>query len=75
MAKTRVSNSDLAWIFIERLRSFDECAGATAIAIVPSKDDGWTAVPNRSKSQRPDCPRRLKQIEKQLRQIYLLAKD
>ena len=72
MARIKVSNADLAWIFIERIRSFDECADGIAVAIVPSKG-GWTAVINRSKSQRPDCIERVAQIQKTLQQIYMLA--
>ena len=74
MARTKVSSTDLAWIFIERMRSFDECAGATAIAIVPGKD-GWTAVTNKTISRRPTCVRRISKIQKQLQQVYTLARD
>jgi len=75
MAKTRISSSDLVWIFTERLRSFDECSQGTNIAIVPS-EDGWTAVMSaQRRGQRPHCNRRIAQIQKQLREIYVLAKD
>jgi hypothetical protein len=75
MAKTRISSSDLVWIFTEKLRSFDECSPGTNIAIVPS-EDGWTAVMGaRRRGQHPRCDRRIEQIQKQLRQIYVLAKD
>jgi hypothetical protein len=75
MAKTRISSSDLVWIFTEKLRSFDECAAGTNIAIVPSKD-GWTAVMGaRRRGRRPRCDRRIEQIQKQLREIYVLARD
>jgi hypothetical protein len=75
MAKTRISSSDLVWIFTEKLRSFDECAAGTNIAIVPS-EDGWTAVMGaRRRGRRPRCERRIEQIQKQLREIYVLARD
>jgi hypothetical protein len=75
MAKTRISSSDLVWIFTEKLRSFDECSPGTNIAIVPS-EDGWTAIMGaRRRGQHPRCDRRIEQIQKQLRQIYVLAKD
>jgi hypothetical protein len=75
MAKTRISSSDLVWIFTEKLRSFDECSPGTNIAIVPS-EDGWTAVTGgRRRGQYPRCDRRIEQIQKQLREIYVLAKD
>jgi hypothetical protein len=74
MAKKRIWSSDLAWVFLERLRSFDDCAAAISIAIVPSRD-GWTAVPNKTKAQRPRCATRIVQIQKQLRELYVLTKD
>jgi hypothetical protein len=74
MAKKRISSTDLAWVFLEQMRSFDDCAGATAIAILPSRD-GWTVVTNRTKSQRPSCARRIEQIQKRLRRSYVLARD
>jgi hypothetical protein len=75
MAKTKISSSDLVWIFTEKLRSFDECSPGTNIAIVPS-EDGWTAVMGaRRRGQHPRCDRRIEQIQKQLREIYVLAKD
>jgi hypothetical protein len=75
MAKIRISSSDLVWIFTEKLRSFDECSQGTNIAIVPS-EDGWTAIMGaRRRGPHPRCDRRIEQIQKQLRQIYVLAKD
>jgi hypothetical protein len=74
MAKKKILSSDLAWIFLERLRSFDDCAAAISIAIVPSRD-GWTAVANKTKAQRPRCATRIVQIQKQLRELYVLTKD
>ena len=75
MAKTRVSCADLVWIFQERLRSFDECSPGTYVAIVPSKN-GWTAVMGARRRKRdPDCAKRIEQIQRQLRQVYVLAKD
>lgn len=75
MAKTRISSSDLVWIFTEKLRSFDECSPGTNIAIVPS-EHGWTAVTGgRRRGQHRRCDRRIEQIQKQLREIYVLARD
>ncbi len=44
MAKTRISSTDLAWIFQEKLSAFDSCPPTVSIAIVPSGEDGWAAV-------------------------------
>jgi hypothetical protein len=47
MAKAKISNTDLVWIFTERLKSFPDCPPAVSIAIAPS-EDGWTAIASRN---------------------------
>ena len=75
MAKTKISNSDLVWIFTERLKSFRECAAQASIAIVPNKD-GWTAIASRrDRYTHPRCAKRMEQVQRELREIYILAKD
>jgi hypothetical protein len=75
LAKTRISRTDLIWIFREKLSSFDDCPPEIPIAIVPSSG-GWKAVTAaRDRTGRPDCIRRIEQIQRQLREIYVLAKD
>jgi len=75
MAKTKISSADLVWVFTEKLRSFDDCAPTVSIAIVPS-EDGWRAIASRKDSVgHPLCARRIEQIQKQLRSVYVLAKD
>ena len=75
MAKIKISTTDLVWVFTQKLRSFDECFPGTDLAIVPSKN-GWTAVTGaRGRAAYPRCARRIEQIQKQLREIYVLAKD
>jgi hypothetical protein len=75
MAKTKVSAIELVWIFQEELKSADECSSGTYIAIVPS-ENGWTAVMGaRRRGEYPLCAKRVEQIQKQLREIYVLAKD
>jgi hypothetical protein len=76
MAKTRISSTDLAWIFQEKLNAFDSCPPAVSIAIVPTGEDGWAAVTTaRVRAAYPLCARRIEQIQKQLRGIYVLAED
>jgi hypothetical protein len=76
MAKTRISSTDLAWIFQEKLNAFDSCPPSVSIAIVPNGEDGWAAVTTaRVRAAYPLCARRIEQIQKQLRGIYVLAKD
>jgi hypothetical protein len=75
LAKTKVSSTDLIWMFRERLSSFDDCTPSIPIAIVPSAA-GWTALTTpRDRASRPDCVRRIEQIQKQLREVYVLSKD
>jgi hypothetical protein len=75
MAKSEISNGDLGWISTEKLKSFRDCAPAVSIAIVPTKD-GWTAVASRNDSNRyPRCAKCIEQIQRELREIYVLAKD
>jgi len=57
------------------LSSFDDCSPSIAIAIVPSRE-GWTAVTtHRDRTDHPNCGKRIEQLQKQLREIYVLAKD
>ena len=75
MAKTKISSTDLIWIFREKLSSFDDCPRTMSIAIVPS-DETWTALTTQQiRKERPDCVKRIEQIQKQLREVYVLAKD
>ena len=75
MAKIKISSTDLIWIFQEKLLSFDDCPRSISIAIVPS-DEGWTAVTSqRDRKEHPDCIKRIEQLQKQLREAYVLAKD
>jgi hypothetical protein len=76
MARIKISTTDLVWIFTKKMRSFGECLPGTYIAIVPSKN-GWTAVTGsrRRRAEYRRCARRVQQIQKELREIYVLAKD
>ena len=75
MAKTKISSTDLVWVFTEKLRSFNECAAPISIAIVPNKD-GWTAIASRGDRQaHPHCAKRIEQVQRELREIYVLAND
>jgi hypothetical protein len=73
MAKIAISNADLVWIFTEKLKSFRD--GAPAIAIVPNKG-GWTALASRNdRNHHPRCAQHIEQVQRELREIYVLAKD
>jgi hypothetical protein len=75
LAKTKISSIDLIWIFREKLSTCDDCPSKIPIAIVPS-DGGWRAVTaSRDRTGRPHCVRRIEQIQKQLREVYVLTKD
>lgn len=73
--KTKISSTDLVWIFREKLSSFNDCSPSIAIAVVPSSH-GWTAVTNKRENvRRPKCVRRIELIERELRAVYVLEKD
>ena len=74
MAKTEISNTDLLWIFREKLSSFNERFKAAPIAIVPSKD-GWEVVTHRYRNAEPELAKRIAQIQAELRAVYRLARD
>jgi len=75
LAKKIISSTDLIWIFREKLSTFDDCPPSIKMAIVPSKG-GWTVVTTlRDRKAHPRCIRRIAQLQKELREIYALAKD
>jgi hypothetical protein len=75
LAKKRISSTDLIWLFQEKLSSFADCPKSINLAIVPS-GAGWTVVmTSRDRNRLPDCATRIEQIQKQLREVYVLAKD
>jgi hypothetical protein len=73
MAKIKISSTDLVWAFTEKLRSFDDCANVS-IAVVPTAD-GWKAIASqKDMAAHPRCAKHVEQIQKQLREIYVLKK-
>jgi hypothetical protein len=75
MAKIKISNTDLVWLFTEKLHSFDECSSTASIAIVPT-GNGWKAIANRKSSAgHPRCAERVEQLQRQLQKLYIFAKD
>jgi hypothetical protein len=75
LPKKRISSTDLIWIFREKLSSFAECPESIKIAVVPS-NEGWTVVmAPHERNRRPHCVKRIAEIQKQLREVYVLARD
>ena len=75
LAKKRISSTDLIWIFREKLSSFTACPPSIKIAIVPS-NKGWTVVMTQhDRNRRPDCVKRIEQLQEQLRELYILERD
>jgi hypothetical protein len=75
MAKITISNVDLVWVFTEKLKSFRDDAPAISIAIVPDKD-GWSAIASRNdRNHHPRCAKRIEQVQRELRENYVLARD
>jgi len=75
MAKTEISNADLVWVFTEKLKPFRDCAPTISIAVVPT-EGGWTAIASRNDSNHhPGCAKRIEEVQRELREIYVLARD
>jgi hypothetical protein len=74
LAKTKISSTDLIWSFQEKLSSFDDCSPSITIAIVPS-DESWTAVTTQRVRKGHPSVKRIEQLQKQLRQGYILVKE
>ena len=75
MAKTKISSTDLLWIFRERLSSFDDRFKVAPMAIVPD-NEGWQAVTShRYRTGEPQVAKRIKQIQTELQAVYRLAPD
>jgi hypothetical protein len=76
MAKTKISSTELTWIFYEKLKATHECPDGLPIAIIPDSECGWRAVINpRDGTRHRPCGRRVQAIQKQLREIYVLKND
>ena len=74
MAKTKISSTDLLWIFREKLSSFDNRLKDAPIAIVPC-EAGWEVVTHRYRNAEPKLAERIAQIQAELRAVYRLARD
>ncbi len=77
MAKTKVSSTDLIWMFHERLSEFkDHPVNGIAIAIVPESKGTWRALTPRQIDRRQRVLlKRVSKIEKQLQEQYVLAAE
>jgi hypothetical protein len=74
MAKIWISSTELVWVFHQRLEAFDDSSKQVPIAIVPVPDVGWMALMSaKSRTQNPHWARRVEDIQKQLREIYVLS--
>ena len=74
MAKKRISSTDLAWIFKERLKETGACGSAIPIAIVPI-ESGWLAVTDKTLIKRfPRCANQIERLQAELRKIYVLRR-
>jgi hypothetical protein len=74
MAKTKISSTDLLWIFREKMSSFDDRFKDAPIAIIPSRA-GWEVVMHRYRNAEPKLAERIAQIQAELRAVYSLARD
>jgi hypothetical protein len=75
MKKERVSSTELAHIFSERLKDFDDCSPRITIAIVPI-ESGWKVLRYRwARFRYPTCQKRIEKVQAELRKKYALAPD
>jgi hypothetical protein len=75
VTKTKISSTDLVWIFRERLSSFDDRFKLAPIAIVPTKE-GWEVVTSRRyRIAEPRVAYRIKQVQAELQAVYRLTQD
>jgi len=75
VSKTKISSTDLLWIFRERLSAFGDRFKRAPIAIVPV-EDGWEVVTSqRYRNAEPQLAKRIAQIQAELRAVYRLARD
>jgi hypothetical protein len=74
MSKKAISSTELIWQFHERLKGFHDCPDSgLAIAIVPAPDVGWSVLMNpRQQAKHPLCASRVRMIQKELREKYIL---
>ena len=75
MSKTKVSSTDLIWIFHEKLQTFDDHPQhGLPIAVVPMPDGGWRALSTHHiRKRRRPWAERIEAIEKQLQKTYVLT--
>jgi hypothetical protein len=74
MAKKRISSSDLAWIFREKMRETGACGRTVPVAIVRD-GTSWMALTDKVLIKRfPRCAEQIERIQKELREIYDLRR-
>jgi hypothetical protein len=74
VTKTKISSTDLLWIFRERLSSISDRYKTAPIAIIPS-DDGWEAVTPAKYRTEPQLAKYIERIQAELRPVYRLSPD
>ena len=74
MEKTKVSSTDLIWMFHQRLLSFGDFPQRRQIslAIVPTGKKGWTVVVSRGSLWPPRWKRQIEAIERELQATFAL---
>ena len=65
MAKTKISSTDLIWVFHEKLKAFDDnSAKGFVIAVVPTQNGNWAVVTTQQvQMQRPLWAQRIQAVE------------
>ena len=74
MAKKRISSTDLAWIFREKMKETADCGPTVPVAIVRD-GTSWIALTDKVLIKRfPRCAEQIERIQKELREIYDLRR-
>ena len=77
MSKTRISASELIWVFHEKLREYDDYPQQSSIpiAIVPQEGNSWRVVTSRAAQAGSALwAERIETMETALRKRYVLAR-
>lgn len=74
MARTKIANTNLLWLFREKLQEFDDFPRyGIPIAVVPTSNGDWRVLMPNNVQVRRRWASRIEAIEKRLRMTYTLV--
>lgn len=76
MAKKKITSPDLAWLFLERLKAFEDCPVGIVLAIVADSKSGWRVILAKPNGHSRPLPKgRFEAIQRDLQRRYQLQSD